>query len=136
MNKIICMLGLLLALEGAAAIGLAAPAEGQMGSPGTTATAKPAKAFPFRGKILALDVGAKTVTLAGKEKNRIFQVTTATKITKDGKPATLEDAKVGDEVGGRALPGTNGKLDLVVLRVGPKPEAGKKMDDDDIDRDK
>jgi hypothetical protein len=89
-------------------------------------SAKTAKAFPFRGKISALDITAKTITLPGKEKSRVFQVTAETRITKDGKPSTLEAAKIGDEVGGRALAADEGKCNLVVLRIGPKPETGKK----------
>src|SRR4026209_743725 len=53
--------------------------------------------IPFHGKISAVDKAAKTVTLEGKEKTRTFHVTSETKIEKGGQPATLDDAKIGEE---------------------------------------
>src|SRR5258705_4992719 len=52
---------------------------------------KKLKQMPFRGKISAVDKTTKTVTLDGKEKSRAFPITSATKITKDGKPAAFDD---------------------------------------------
>lgn len=130
MKKIMRLIVVALVLGGSLSAGIAAAAQGSMESSQASAPAKSAKAFPFRGKISAVDLSAKTITLPGKEKNRVFQVTGETKIVKDGKPSTLESAKVGDEVGGRALAASDGKLDLVALRIGPKPEAGKKGDDE------
>ena len=48
-----------------------------------------AKQMPFHGKVSAIDKTAKTIALEGKEKNRTFQITSSTKITKDGKPAIV-----------------------------------------------
>jgi hypothetical protein len=81
-----------------------------------------AKPIPFGGKITALDKQAKTVTL-GK---RVFHVTSETKIMKNEKPATLDDATVGEEVGGAYKQDAEKKMHLVSLRIGPKPEAPKK----------
>ncbi len=50
----------------------------------------------FHGKIVAVDTTAMTVTVGTKT----FNVTSTTKITKDGKPATLADFAVGDVVAG------------------------------------
>jgi Cu/Ag efflux protein CusF len=90
-----------------------------------TAPAK-ARAFPFRGKIAAVDQEAKNITLRGKDKNRVFQVTEKTKIVKDGKPSSLSEARVGDEVGGQAQVAGEGKYEALSLRLGAKPDANAK----------
>ncbi len=77
-----------------------------------------AKQLPFRGKVSAVDKTAKTITLAGKEKGRTFQITSGTKITKDGKPAVLDDVTVGESVRGVAKENAAGKLEAVSLKVG------------------
>lgn len=77
---------------------------------------------PFNGKIAAVDVTAKTITI-GK---RTFLVTPASKVMKDGKTATLADAKVGDQVGGQYREAPDGKLEVLSLRIGPKPPADPK----------
>ena len=85
---------------------------------------KGANVVPFQGKISALDKIAMTITLEGKEKNRTISVTSKTKIMKAGKPATFDDARVGEEVAGQ-LRNTDGKLEASSLRLGPKPEKAK-----------
>ncbi len=82
--------------------------------------AKKASAHPFHGKLAGVDMVAKTIKL-GKS---TYQVTSETKITKDGKPATLADGVVGEEVGGYAKPLEDGKMVATSLRFGPKPESG------------
>jgi hypothetical protein len=82
------------------------------------------RVIPFSGKINEIDKGAKTINI-GKEKKRTIQITDATKIKKDGKAATLDDAKVGDEVGG-AYRDNGGKLEATSLRIGAKPESEAK----------
>ena len=86
--------------------------------------------MPFRGKVSAVDKTAKTITLDGKEKGRTFQITSGTKITKDGKPAVLDDVTVGESVRGVAKENATGKLEAVTLKVGalagnPKPNEKK-----------
>ena len=83
--------------------------------------AKPQTIIPFRGKISAVDKTSKTLTLEGKEKSRIIQITSNTKLVKAGKPAVFDDATVGEEVGGRGHQKA-GKIEAVSLRIGPKPE--------------
>lgn len=73
---------------------------------------------PFRGKVDAVDKNAKTVRVG----SRTFQITSETKIVKMGKPATLEDAVVGEEVGGSYRTGDDGKLNATMVRFGAKPE--------------
>ncbi len=80
--------------------------------------------LPFRGKIASVDKQAKTIKVG----ERTFQITAESKITKTGKPATLDDATVGEEVGGSYKEGADKKLNVISLRVGPRPEAPKKQD--------
>lgn len=74
--------------------------------------------IPFRGKVGAVDKAAMTFTVGA----RTFQVTSETKLMKGGKPCTLEDAAVGDEVGGSYKKSTDGKLVALSVRFGAKPE--------------
>ena len=76
----------------------------------------------FTGKAVAVDKTAKTVKLSGKTA-RVIQITDTTKIQKDGKPATLDDLKEGDEVSGGFKTTADGKLEATVLNIGPKPAA-------------
>jgi hypothetical protein len=78
------------------------------------------RAIPFSGKINEIDQAAKTINI-GKTKTRTIHITDKTKVMKDGKTATLADAKVGDDVGGSYRESTDGKLEAASLRIGPKP---------------
>ena len=69
--------------------------------------AAPGRVIPFNGKIAAADKQAKTITVG----ERVFQVTSTTRFTKDGKPATLDDAKTGEEIGGAYREGDDKKKD-------------------------
>lgn len=82
--------------------------------------------IPFAGKLGAVDKAAMSITLDGKNKKRTILVTPQTRILKAGKPATLEDAVIGEEVGGQAVKNADGQEEAVSLRVGPKPEADVK----------
>jgi hypothetical protein len=81
--------------------------------------------IPFHGKISAVDKTAKTITLEGKEKGRLIHITSETRIMKAGKPATFDDATVGEEVGGRYHK-VSDKLEALSLRIGPRPEGTPK----------
>jgi len=74
---------------------------------------------PFRGKIVSVDKSAQTITV-GK---RTFQITSTSKISKDGKPATLDHVKDGEMVGGAFKKSADGKLNVTTLNIGQKPEA-------------
>lgn len=74
------------------------------------------RANPFRGKLSAKTDSSITVG------TRTFEVNAETKIMKNGKPATLADAAIGDEVGGQYRE-QDGKLVAKMVRFGPKPEA-------------
>ena len=86
-------------------------------------------AIPYTGKLTAVDKAAKTFTIP---KDRVIAVTATTRITKGGKPATLDDAAVGEEVAGQYKKGEGEKLEALSLRIGPRAEGevkGKKKDE-------
>jgi hypothetical protein len=93
-----------------AAVKKAAPDQGD-------STAKKKSGHPFRGKLAAVDKTAKTIKLG----ESTYQITSQTKITKAGKPATLDDGVVGEEVTGYARPTEDGKMAASSVRFGPKP---------------
>ena len=51
-----------------------------------------------------------------------FQITSETKITKDGKPAILNDGVVGENVGGAYKKTDDGKLTATTVNFGTKPK--------------
>lgn len=89
--------------------------------PAARSEARTHRPYPFHGKLGAIDKEKKTLTIMGKDKSRTFYLDSKTKIVKDGKPATLEDAKVGEVIAGRVIKTNDGKEMLVSLRIGPKP---------------
>jgi hypothetical protein len=124
MNKFILKLSLL----GLLALAVAgAPVAGRAQTTSTNAVPKkkPAnRSLPFHGKLKAIDSTAKTITVG----TETIQITSETKIAKAGKPATLADGAVGDEVAGAYHKDAEGKLNAISLRFGPKPvtESGSK----------
>jgi hypothetical protein len=72
--------------------------------------------YTFRGYLMAIDTQAKTISLT----NETIQITSETTIMKAGKPATLEDGVVGDEVAGSYHKDADGKLNATFLRFAPK----------------
>jgi hypothetical protein len=82
------------------------------------ATAKKKAAHPFRGKLAEVDKVAKTIKVG----ESIYQITSETKVTKDGKPATLEDGVVGEPVTGYVKPTEDGKMAATTVKFGAKPE--------------
>jgi hypothetical protein len=76
------------------------------------------KAHPFRGKLAAVDKATKSITI-GKS---VYYITSDTRIKKDGKDATLEDASVGEQASGYAKPMEGGKMAAASLKLGEKSE--------------
>ena len=70
----------------------------------------------FTGKLTAVDTNAMTFTV-GK---RTFEVTSETKIEKDGQSATLSDGTLGEPAGGTYKKTDDGKLAAVSVRFGDK----------------
>jgi len=83
------------------------------------------KSLPFRGKVKAIDNNAKTLSVG----NETFQITSETKITKLGKPATLSDGAEGDQVAGSYHKEADGKLNATMVRFGPKSPADVSTDE-------
>ena len=81
-------------------------------------TNKKPSAGPFHGKLAGLDKAAKTITV-GK---RTFHITSETQIKKAGKPATLDEGVVGEEVSGYVKPTEDGKLAASKVNFGPKAD--------------
>ena len=77
--------------------------------------------IPFRGTVAGVDTNAMTLAI-GK---RTFDITSQTRIFKNGEPAILSDLVVGDKVGGAYKKGENGKLEARTIRVGEKKAAKK-----------
>jgi hypothetical protein len=77
-----------------------------------------ARPMPFHGKLKAIDNTAKTISVG----EMTIQVTSETKISKAGKPATLADGATGDEVAGAYRKTEDGKLEATMVRFGPRPE--------------
>ena len=90
----------------------------------TTTTAK-VRALPFHGTISTVEHTAKTFTIAGKEKSRIFKITDTTVITKGGAPATMTDIVANEEVRGSYVKAADGSLEARSVKVGPKTDAEK-----------
>jgi hypothetical protein len=82
--------------------------------PAKTKAAEPgkgkARANAIRGELKAVDDAAKTFTVGEK----VYTVTSQTKIKRAGKPAILGDLKAGDTVVGTSRD-TNGKLEAVTV---------------------
>jgi hypothetical protein len=83
-----------------------------------TTQPKPKKNPPFHGNLKAVDASAKTITVG----TLTLQITSDTKITKDGKPATLSDGVVGEPVGGAYTKTADGKLNALIVHFGAKPK--------------
>ncbi len=123
-------------LVSAVAIGFLAPlraADNPADKPAAKPTDKPATApaaakkpkrrgVPFTGKLELVDKVAKTITVKGKEKGRVIHITSQTRIVKAGKPATLEEGVVGEEVSGYGRLVGEEKLEAISVRFGPRPE--------------
>jgi hypothetical protein len=79
---------------------------------------KKKSARPFHGKLAAVDLTAKTIQV-GKS---TYHITSETKITKAGQPATLADGVVGEPVSGYVEPTEGDKMAARTVRFGAKAE--------------
>ena len=104
-------------------------------SPSPKATASPSphptvsRSLPFRGMISAVDQKAKTFTIAGKEKSRVFKVTDKTVLSKAGAAATMKDVVANEEVRGSYWKLPDGTLEAKTVKLGPKTDAEKAADE-------
>lgn len=70
----------------------------------------------FLGDVSAVDTNAMTFTVG----DQTLTVTSESKITRNGKPATLADAVVGEPARGTFTKSADGKLDVTKVRFGKK----------------
>lgn len=75
--------------------------------------------LPYRGKLKAVDNVAKTITIG----THTIQITSETKINKDGKPAMLADGVVGENVSGLCERTADGKFEALSVNFGAKAKA-------------
>jgi hypothetical protein len=75
--------------------------------------------------ISAADQKAKTFTIAGKEKSRVFKITDKTVLTKAGVAATMKDVEANEEVRGSYWKAADGSLEAKTVKLGPMTEAEK-----------
>lgn len=97
------------------AVDTSAPAMAGTNAPAASDQTSAAK---FYGPVTAVDTNAMTFTVS----DQTYTVTAETQITsaKDGKPATLAAAVVGEPARGSYVKGKNGKLDVTKVRFGKK----------------
>jgi hypothetical protein len=81
----------------------------------TSLADKEAKLEPFKGKVDAVSTADNNITVGGT----VYQISTDTKLTKDGKTIMLADIKVGDQVHGLAAQSPDGKKQASKLMVVP-----------------
>jgi len=111
-----------LALLAAALIATPAATRAQDSTNAPAAQTHPPKphGMPFHGKVASVDATAMTFTL----KTLTISVTSATKITKDGKPAVFADITAGETVSGSYKKDDAGKMTANKVTIGaPKPAA-------------
>jgi len=70
----------------------------------------------FYGPITAVDTNAMTFTIG----DQTFVVTSESQLTKNGQPATIADATVGEPARGTYTTADDGKLDVTKARFGKK----------------
>jgi hypothetical protein len=86
----------------------------------TTNSSPPPKKMgghPFHGKLAAVDKDAKTIKIG----ESTYDITSNTRIMKAGKPATLDDGVVGEDVSGYSRD-EDGKKVATRVYFGPRPE--------------
>jgi hypothetical protein len=84
------------------------------------------KKSTLHGKAEAVDTAAMTLTVG----TQVVNVTSTTKITKDNKPATLEEVMVGDAVSVSYKKGDDGKMNATAIHDGLMTKKKKKASGD------
>jgi hypothetical protein len=115
----------LMTLLAAAVLGLPMGAIAQTNAPEGPKISK-SKPLPFAGRLGSVDKVAMTFTLDEKTKpGRTFEVTSETRIMKEGKPATLNDGVVGYPVRGSYTKSADGKFEAHTISFGAKVDPAK-----------
>jgi hypothetical protein len=120
MKKIIALSAIVATTLIAAPLSINAQDAASTNSPAATTPAPAKKHGPsVHGKVTAVDATAMTITVKGLTLN----VTSSTKIVKDGNPATLDDIKVDDAVRIAYKKDSTGKLNATYIRDGVKKKS-------------
>ena len=82
-------------------------------APAAAATAAPKKSLPFKGTVATVDASAGVFTVGDLK----LAVTSTSKITTNGVPATLADFKVGDSVSGAYKTAADGTKNVTTLKL-------------------
>ena len=83
------------------------------------------RSIPFKGMIASVDMKAKTFTIAGKEKSRVFKMTDKTVFMKNGAAATMKDVAANEEARGSYWKEADGSLEARSVKLGPMTEEEK-----------
>ncbi len=126
MKKVLLTLLLTSTLLGLPYLGNGADTAAKVSAKEPVAKVKRPKQSPFRGTIRSVDAKALTVTLVGKTKDRIVQLTPSTKIAREGKIIELKEILAGEYVGGLMRANAEGEMKVVTLNVGIKPKSRSK----------
>lgn len=121
----------LTALAIVAALGVCAPVTAlaaKKEKQAATAADAAGKPIPYHGKVASVDASAKTFTIKGKEKDRVFSVTDKTTIMKDGAAADLSAITQGEEVHGSATK-SGDSWEAIKVIVGAKEKKTAKKDE-------
>ena len=90
-------------------------------SPAVTAPAPAHKhGLQLHGKVTAVDTAAMTVTIGSKT----YNLTSETKILKEGKPATISDITVGETLRG-SYKKVGDKLNVTTIHIGEKKKTAE-----------
>jgi hypothetical protein len=95
-------------------------------APSSVSQTKSRRSIPYHGKISAVDQTAKTFSIPGLEKIRVFTITDTTVITKDGNPGTLADVVEDEDVRGSYWKRADGSLEARSVKLGQKAEGESK----------
>jgi len=66
------------------------------------ASIDPDRAYPFQGTVQSADASAKTITVRGPRGTDVIGLNAETKVSRNGRPAGLQDATVGSVIRGTA----------------------------------
>lgn len=103
----------ILTLVAAIAIALMVPAGTIAAQPPSLLQKTVEKSYPFKGKVEAVDLKARTLTAAGM----VILVSDSTELTKNGDPLELKDIKVGNHVRGKTRENADGKTEAINIAV-------------------
>ena len=87
----------------------------------TKSTENSARALPFHGRVISVDSSAKTFTLNGKGRERLFRTTEHTEYWKDGKQTDFKAIVAGENVRGSAIK-IEAEWEVKKVTIGAKEE--------------